>query len=68
VTGEHLGSDMRELVRLFHTHGVRYLVVGGEAVIHHGYPRLTGDIDFFFEQTEENCHQPRGPGHVAGSC
>ncbi len=54
MTGEHLAPDIQELVRLLDAHGVRYLLVGGEAVIHHGYPRLTGDVDFFFEQTREN--------------
>jgi len=34
--------------------GVRYLIVGGEAVIFHGYVRLTGDMDFFYEATPEN--------------
>jgi len=24
------------------------LIVGGEAVIYHGYARLSGDVDFFF--------------------
>ncbi len=29
-------------------------MVGGEAVIFHGYPRLTGDVDVFYERTGEN--------------
>jgi predicted nucleotidyltransferase len=57
VTGEHLAPDIQELIRVLHAHGVRYLVVGGEAVIHHGYPRLTGDVDLFFEQTPGNCER-----------
>ena len=32
----------------------RYLIVGGEAVIFHGYPRVTGDVDFFYENTPAN--------------
>lgn len=32
----------------------KYLVVGGEAVIYYGYPRLTGDIDFFYSSDDEN--------------
>jgi hypothetical protein len=28
---------------------VRYLIVGAEAVIYHGFARLTGGIDIFFE-------------------
>ena len=41
-----LTNDMRDLVRLFEKHGVQYLLVGGFAVSHYGYPRLTRDIDF----------------------
>lgn len=33
---------------------MRYLLVGGEAVIYHGYPRLTGDVDIWYQQTEKN--------------
>lgn len=57
MTGEHLAADIRTLVRLFHRHRVRYLLVGGEAVIHHGYARLTGDVDFFFEPTAANARR-----------
>jgi len=36
---------------------VRYLIVGGEAVIFHGYPRVTGDVDFFYERTPPNARR-----------
>jgi hypothetical protein len=36
---------------------VKYLIVGGEAVIYYGYPRLTGDIDFYYERSAENCNR-----------
>ena len=42
------------LIELLHLHGVRYLIVGGEAVIFHGHVRLTGHVDFFFDSTPEN--------------
>jgi hypothetical protein len=42
----YFSSDIREFIVLLHQHGVRYVVVGGEAVIHYGHARLTGDIDF----------------------
>ena len=29
-------------------------MVGGEAVIYHGYPRFTGDIDFFYSDDTAN--------------
>ena len=33
---------------------VEYLVIGGVAVIAHGYPRSTGDVDFWYRPTTEN--------------
>jgi hypothetical protein len=57
VTGKHLSPDFQAFIRLLHEHDVRYVVVGGEAVIHHGYPRLTGDIDFFYDRTPANCRR-----------
>jgi hypothetical protein len=54
VKGEHFSPDVRELIELLATHGVRFLLIGGEAVIYHGYPRLTGDVGFWYEQTAEN--------------
>lgn len=54
MRGDHFSPDVRELVELLDRHGVRYLLVGGEAVIYHGYPRLTGDVDLWYEQTASN--------------
>jgi len=39
---------------LLNSQKVEYLVIGGHAVAFHGYPRLTGDIDFFVRATREN--------------
>jgi len=47
-------ADVVEFVRLLQRFAVRYLVIGGEAVIFHGYPRLTGDVDFFYERKAAN--------------
>lgn len=49
-----LQSDLSEFVGLLNSRKVEYLVVGGHAVAFHGYPRLTGDIDFFVRATREN--------------
>jgi hypothetical protein len=46
--------DWIELCRLFSVHGVEYLVVGGQAVIAHGYPRLTRDMDLWVRPTAAN--------------
>lgn len=39
---------------MLHKHRVRYLIVGGEAVIYYGYSRLTGDVDFFYDRESAN--------------
>jgi len=46
--------DTRAFVELLNAHAVRYLVVGGQAVIFHGHVRLTGDVDFFFSAQRAN--------------
>lgn len=50
----HFSPDTFEFIRLLTTHQVQYVVVGGEAVIYHGYPRFTGDVDFFYSDRNEN--------------
>jgi len=54
IDASSFSDDVLEFIRLLGKHQVSYLIVGGEAVIFHGYPRLTGDIDFFYERTEPN--------------
>lgn len=50
----HLSSDFSELLSLLARHRVRYVVVGGYAVVHHVEPRYTKDLDLFVEATIEN--------------
>lgn len=52
-----LQRDLREFIELLNSHEVRYLIVGGHAVAYHGYPRTTGDIDFFIETSEDNARK-----------
>ena len=52
-----LSRDLRELLKCFHSHEVRFLVVGGHAVSYHGYPRFTKDLDIWVEPTEPNAHR-----------
>lgn len=52
-----LNSDFSTFCALCAEKKVRYLIVGGYAVAAHGYPRFTGDIDIWFEQSEENVRQ-----------
>jgi len=49
--------DISEFLYLLGKHDVRYLIVGGEAVIYYGYARLTGDIDVFYERREPNARK-----------
>lgn len=54
ISGQGFSPDILDFLRLMEKHEVRYLIVGGEAVIFHGYPRFTGDIYFFFGREGEN--------------
>ena len=42
-----MNQDYKDLLSAFHAHGVKYLIVGGYAVIFHAQPRATKDIDLF---------------------
>ena len=54
MKASHFSPDIREFLRLLAARGVRYVIVGGEAVIYHGHARLTGDVDLFYEQEATN--------------
>jgi len=47
-------QDYKDLLSAFHAHGVRYLIVGGYAVIFHAQPRFTNDIDLFIKADSAN--------------
>ena len=47
-------QDYRDLLSAFHAHGVKYLIVGGYAVIFHAQPRATRDIDLFIKADPVN--------------
>jgi hypothetical protein len=55
MTPPHFSPDIQDLLLQLAKHRVRYLIVGAEAVIFHGFARLTGDVDLFFEPTPPNC-------------
>jgi hypothetical protein len=55
MTPTYFSQDVQEILSLLFKHKVRYLIVGAEAVIFHGFARLTGDIDIFFEPSPKNC-------------
>lgn len=47
-------TEYLDLIRLLNEEEVEYVVLGGHAVIAHGYIRATGDVDIFVNSTDEN--------------
>ncbi len=47
-------QDYKDLLSAFQSHGVKYLVVGGFAVIYHAQPRFTKDLDLFIRADPAN--------------
>src|SRR5437868_5703009 len=47
-------QDHKDLLSAFHAHGVKYLIVGGYAVIFHAQPRFTKDIDLLVKADPAN--------------
>ncbi|MBE9573723.1 MAG: nucleotidyltransferase [Proteobacteria bacterium] len=54
MKASHFSKDIHQFLELLAKHKVKYVIVGGEAVIYYGYARLTGDVDFFFGTSKEN--------------
>ena len=52
--GNIFNQDFQDFIRALNEAKVRYVLVGGYAVILHGYNRTTGDLDIWLERTEEN--------------
>jgi len=46
--------DFKELLNLFEKHKIRYLIVGGYAVMKYSEPRFTKDIDVFIATDQKN--------------
>ena len=54
INASHFSPDIADFIRLLDKHCVRYVIVGGEAVIYHGYARFTGDVDFYYSNRLTN--------------
>ena len=52
--GNLFNPDFRDFLKALHLHDVDYLLVGGYAVILHGYERVTADMDIWVRCTPEN--------------
>ena len=57
-----MNSDFKDLLRIFNAAKVRYLVVGGYAVMKYTEPRYTKDLDLWIEAIAEE-----RPGRVQGA-
>jgi predicted nucleotidyltransferase len=47
-------EDFRDFLKALNNQEVKYIMVGGMAVILHGHSRVTGDMDIWVECKEEN--------------
>ena len=50
----NIHPDFNEFVALLNKNKVEYVIVGSFALAFHGYPRATGDIDFWIRPTPPN--------------
>ncbi len=46
--------DFQDFIRALNDNGVDYILLGGYAVILHGYNRTTGDMDIWVRKTKDN--------------
>ena len=53
----NLNENFVDFIKLLNEYKVKYVLVGGWAVVIHGYTRNTGDMDFFVDTTEENAEK-----------
>ncbi len=52
--GNIFNDDFRDFIACLNKHNVEYILVGGMAVLIHGYVRSTGDMDIWVNKTSEN--------------
>jgi hypothetical protein len=51
---DYFNEDFKDFIRALNNQQVDYILVGGMAVILHGYVRTTGDMDVWVNRTKEN--------------
>lgn len=52
-----LAADFSDFLKLCLRNNVRFMVIGGYAVIHHSRPRYTGDLDIWIDASLENAER-----------
>jgi hypothetical protein len=55
--GNIFNKDFADFITCFNNQNVEYILVGGMAVILHGYVRTTGDMDIWVKRTSGNYHK-----------
>ncbi len=58
--------DFKEFLALLNEYEVRYMIIGGYAVVAHGYVRATGDIDIWIDHSQENAEKVLNALHDFG--
>ena len=54
VDASAFSPDVQDFLRALHAHKVKFMIVGGEAVIFYGHIRVTGVIDVFYDREPDN--------------
>ena len=49
-----LPTDFRDFLKLLISQKIKFLLIGGYAVVHYGFPRYTGAIDIWVEASPTN--------------
>ena len=52
-----LAADFSDFLKLCLQNEVRFMVIGGCAVIHHSRPRYTGDVNLWVDSSPENANR-----------
>lgn len=51
---DYFNEDFKDFLKALNNNEVEYILVGGMAVILHGYVRTTGDMDVWVKKTKQN--------------
>ena len=62
-----INSDFSDLLRIFNAHNVRYMVIGGYAVVQYAEPRFTKDLDVLISTDTANAEAVYNALHEFGA-
>ena len=66
-SGHLLNPDYADMVKAMLDEGVEFMLVGGYAVLFHGYPRTTFDIDLWVRPSQDNAPKVLAALHRFGA-